>query len=64
MWMWYEGVVTITGTDPLVQDAELVPSSSGSRVSADEQQKLSQVVTEANLKVMLISIMLAEVKEI
>lgn len=62
--MWYEGVVAIAGKDPLVQDAECAPSSSGPRVSADNRQELSQVVTEANLKVMLISIMLAEVKEI
>lgn len=64
IWVCYEGVVAITGKDPLVQGAERAPSSSGSRVSADNRQELSQVVTEANLKVMLISIMLAEVKEI
>lgn len=33
--MWYEGVVTIAGNDPLVQDVERGPNSSGRRVSAD-----------------------------
>lgn len=56
--MWYNGEVTIAGNDPLVQDAERAPRSSGSRQPAEACTGRHR----GHFKVMLINICLQKWK--